>query len=56
MLGIEVCEIRGSCSVYRVGDRIVIDNTKILLDRTDALMHCQPCSITLPCWNVTSVQ
>jgi len=37
MLEIKVCEIRGSCPVYEVGDRIVIDDPKILLDRTDAL-------------------
>lgn len=37
MLEIEVCEISGSCPVHRVGDKIVIDVPKILLDRTDAL-------------------
>ena len=37
MLEIEVCEIRGKCPVYTVGDRIVIDDPKIVLERTDAL-------------------
>ena len=37
MLEIEVCEIRGKCPVYKVGDKIVINDPKILLDRTDAL-------------------
>jgi len=37
MLDIRVCQIRGICPVYKVGDRIVIDDPKILLDKTDAL-------------------
>jgi len=37
MLEIKVCEIRGICPVYKVGDRIVIDDPKIVLDKTDAL-------------------
>ena len=37
MLEIKVREIRGKCPVYEVGDRIVIDDPSILLDRTDAL-------------------
>ena len=37
MLEIKVKEIRGKCPVYKVGDRIVIDDPKILLDKTDAL-------------------
>ena len=37
MLEIRVCEIRGNCPVYKVGDRLVIHDPKILLDRTDAL-------------------
>ena len=39
MLEIKVCEIRGKCPVYKVGDRIVIDDPKILLDKTDALCN-----------------
>jgi uncharacterized repeat protein (TIGR04076 family) len=37
MLEIEVCEIRGKCPVHKVGDKIVIDDPKIVLERTDAL-------------------
>ncbi len=37
MLEIKVCEIRGKCPVYKVGDRMVIDGAKILLDKTDAV-------------------
>jgi uncharacterized repeat protein (TIGR04076 family) len=37
MLEIEVCEIRGRCPVHKVGDRIVIDDPAIVLDKTDAL-------------------
>ena len=37
MLEIEVVEVRGKCPVHRVGDKIVIDGARILLDRTDAL-------------------
>ena len=37
MLEIEVCEIRGKCPVHKVGDKIVIDDPKIVLRETDAL-------------------
>lgn len=37
MLEIEVCEVRGKCPVYKVGDKIVIDDPKIVLNQTDAL-------------------
>lgn len=37
MLEIRAKEIRGRCSVYKVGDKIIIDDPKILLDRTSAL-------------------
>ena len=37
MLEIKVCEIRGKCPVYKVGDRLVIDGPKIVLERTDAI-------------------
>ena len=37
MLEIRVREIRGKCPVYKVGDKIVIDDPRILLNRTDAL-------------------
>ena len=43
MLEIVVHEIRGRCPVYKVGDRIIIDEPKILLDKTDALcIHVLP--------------
>jgi uncharacterized repeat protein (TIGR04076 family) len=37
MLEIEVIEVRGSCPVYKVGDKMVIDDPKIVLEKTDAL-------------------
>jgi len=37
MLEVRVCEIKGNCPVYKIGDKIVIDDPKILLDKTDAL-------------------
>lgn len=37
MLEIRVHEIRGKCPVHKVGDKIVVDDPKILLDKTDAL-------------------
>jgi uncharacterized repeat protein (TIGR04076 family) len=37
MLEIEVIEIRGHCPVYNVGDKIVVDDPEIVLERTDAL-------------------
>jgi len=37
MLEIEVIEIRGRCPVHKVGDKIVIEGPKIVLDKTDAL-------------------
>ncbi len=43
MLEIVVHEIRGRCPVYKVGDRIMIDDPKILLEKTDALcIHVLP--------------
>ncbi|MBE2900427.1 TIGR04076 family protein [Methanothermobacter thermautotrophicus] len=37
MLEIQVHEIRGKCPVYREGDRIIVDDPEIDLERTDAL-------------------
>jgi len=37
VLEIEVCEMRGKCPVHKVGDKIVIDDSKIVLRETDAL-------------------
>jgi len=37
MLEIRVAEVRGYCPVYKVGDKIMIDDPKIVLEKTDAL-------------------
>ena len=37
ILGIKVREIRSKYPVYKVGDKIVIDDPQIVLDKTDAL-------------------
>ena len=37
MLEIIVHEIRGRCPVYKVGDRMLIDGPRILVDKTDAI-------------------
>ena len=37
MLEIKVLEIKGKCPVYRLGDKIVIAEPEISLDKTDAL-------------------
>jgi len=37
VLEIQVHEIRGKCPVYREGDRIIVDDPEIDLERTDAL-------------------
>jgi len=37
MLEIEVCEIKGRCPVFRMGDKMVIDGPNLLLERTDAV-------------------
>lgn len=37
MLEIEVVEVRGYCPVYKIGDKIVIDDPEIVLEETDAL-------------------
>ena len=37
VLEIVVHEIMGKCPVYKVGDRITIDDPEIVLERTDAL-------------------
>jgi uncharacterized repeat protein (TIGR04076 family) len=40
MLQIKVCQIKGKCPVYKVGDKMTIEGAKILLDKTDAIcMH-----------------
>lgn len=43
MLVIEVAEIRGTCPVYTLGDKIVIVGAEIVLEKTDALcIHALP--------------
>lgn len=37
MLEIEVVEVRGFCPVYKVGDKIMVDDPEIVLEKTDAL-------------------
>ncbi|KYH41721.1 MAG: hypothetical protein AYL32_003210 [Candidatus Bathyarchaeota archaeon B26-2] len=37
MFEIEVHEVRGKCPVFKVGDKIVIDGPKIVLEKTDAV-------------------
>jgi len=37
MLEIEVYEIKGRCPVHRVGDKIVIDGPRLLLEKTDSV-------------------
>lgn len=37
MLQVKVCQIKGYCPVYKVGDKMTIDGAKILLDKTDAI-------------------
>ena len=37
MLEIEVREIRGHCPVHKVGDKIIIEDPRIVLKKTDAL-------------------
>ena len=37
MLEIKVCQIRGSCPVYKVGDKMTIEGPEILLGKTDAI-------------------
>jgi len=37
MLEITVHEIRGFCPVYKKGDKIIIDDPEIVLNKTDAL-------------------
>ena len=37
MLEIKVCDIRGTCPVHKIGDRLIIDAPKIILEETDAV-------------------
>ena len=48
MLEVRACRTRGTCPVYQVGDQMVINGPRILVDRTDAIcvytlstpLHC----------------
>jgi uncharacterized repeat protein (TIGR04076 family) len=43
LLDVEVIEIRGNCPVHKVGDKILIDGAKMVLNKTDALcIHALP--------------
>jgi len=43
MLEVVVAEIRGRCPVHKLGDRILIDGAKIVMEKTDALcIHALP--------------
>lgn len=37
MLQIKVCEIRGKCPVYKVGDRLTIKDAAVFMEQTDAI-------------------
>ena len=37
MVEIRVCEIRGKCPVYKVGDKTTIHGAEILMDKTNAI-------------------
>ena len=37
MLEIKVCDIKGKCPVHKVGDKIVVDGPRIVLEETDAV-------------------
>jgi len=47
-LVITVKEIRGNCPVFKVGDRIVVDSPKIVVDKTDNLcIHAFGCILSM---------
>jgi uncharacterized repeat protein (TIGR04076 family) len=37
MLRIDVVDVRGKCPVHKVGDKIIVEGPRIVLDKTDAL-------------------
>jgi len=37
VLEVEACEVRGHCPVYKVGDKITVNDPEIVLEKTDAL-------------------
>ncbi len=34
---IEVCEMRGKCPVHKIGDRMVVNYTRIVLEEPDSV-------------------
>jgi uncharacterized repeat protein (TIGR04076 family) len=45
---ITVKEIQGNCPVFKVGDKIVIDSPKIVVDKTDNLcVHAFDCMLSM---------
>ena len=47
-LVITVKEIRGNCPVFNVGDRIVVESPKIVVDKTDNIcVHAFGCMLSI---------
>lgn len=47
-LVISVKEIRGNCPVYKVGDRIVVESPKIIVEKTDSIcVHAFGCMLSM---------
>ncbi|MDH5754446.1 MAG: TIGR04076 family protein [Candidatus Bathyarchaeota archaeon] len=47
-LVINVREIRGKCPVFKVGDRIVVESPKIVVDKTDNIcIHAFGCMLSM---------
>lgn len=47
-LVISVKEIRGNCPVFNVGDRIVVDSPKIIVEKTDNIcVHAFGCMLSM---------
>ncbi len=47
-LVISVKEIRGNCPVFKVGDRIVVESPKIIVEKTDNIcVHAFGCMLSM---------
>ena len=45
---ITVVEIRGKCPVFKVGDRIVVESPKMVVDKTDNIcIHALGCMLSM---------
>lgn len=45
---ITVMEVRGKCPVFKVGDKIVVDSPKIIVDKTDNIcIHALGCMLSM---------